>query len=245
MNSIEDDPWPTLREFCLTHSSIVEPLLIFCTHALRWHDSRCCGIVLKVFRSIILDFATAELNQILPEGSKQKPPDGATIPPSTASAVREYICSDVMKACITSIHEPYFVELQKEFAYFIATIVLAYKIHTTTARDVLVSLPNMKEAQIDSAIEYMCRKGATPRVQRTVILQLLGDLKGVSVSEMGKLSKSIGVPISKPSAKRPPRSKMAQQFMTEPAPNESTSRAGGAQDGNTDNLEGVAKLFDS
>ncbi|KAI1763712.1 ARM repeat-containing protein [Hypoxylon sp. FL1150] len=238
--------WPTLREFCLTHSSIVEPLLIFCTHALRWRDSRCCSVVLKVFRSIILDFATAELNQILPEGGKQKPPDGATIPPSTAAVVREYICSDVMKACITSIHEPYFVELQKDFAYFIATIVLAYKIHTTTARDVLVSLPNMKETEVDNAIEYMCRKGATPRVQRTVILQLLGDLKGVSVSEMGKLSKSIGVPISKPSsAKKPSRSKMAQQFMTAPAPNESTSRTGGDQDGNADNLEGVANLFDS
>ncbi|KAI1773737.1 ARM repeat-containing protein [Hypoxylon cercidicola] len=237
--------FPTLREFCLTHSSIVEPLLIFCTHALRWHDSRCCGVVLKVFRSIILDFATAELNELLPEGAKQKPPDGASIPASTAAAVREYICSDVMKACITSIHEPYFVELQKEFAYFVATIVLAYKIHTTTARDVLVSLPNMKEADVDNAIEYMCRKGATARVQRTVILQLLGDLKGVSVSEMGKLSKSIGVPTAKPSAKRPSRSKMAQQFMTTPTPNEGTSQIGGGQDGNADNLEGVANLFDS
>lgn len=196
---------------------------------------------------MILDFATAELNELLPPDQKQKPPDGATIPPSTAAAVREYICSDVMKACITSINEPYFVELQKEFAYFIATILLAYRAHTATARNVLVSLPNMKETEVDNAIEYMCRKGATPRVQRTVILQLLGDLKGVSVSEMGKLSKSIGVPMPKPSsAKRPSRSKMTQQFMTAPTPAAASNvQSGDGQDGNADNLEGVASLFDS
>ncbi|XXH01122.1 phosphatidylinositol 4,5-bisphosphate-binding protein [Hypoxylon texense] len=243
----DENEYPTLRQFCLTDPSIVEPLLIFCTHALRWHDSRCCSVVLKVFRSMILDFATAELNELLPPDQKQKPPDGATIPSSTAAAVREYICSDVMKACITSINEPYFVELQKEFAYFIATILLAYRAHTATARNVLVSLPNMKETEVDNAIEYMCRKGATPRVQRTVILQLLGDLKGVSVSEMGKLSKSIGVPMPKPSsAKRPSRSKMTQQFMTAPTPAATSNvQSGDGQDGNADNLEGVASLFDS
>ncbi|KAI0157063.1 ARM repeat-containing protein [Hypoxylon sp. FL1284] len=240
---VDEKSYPTLREFCLTDSSIVEPLLIFCTHALRWHDSRCCGVVLKVFRSFILDFATAEFNELVPEGAKQKPPDGASIPASTAAAVREYICSDVMKACITSIHEPYFVELQREFAYFIATMLVGYRLHTSTARDVIVSLPNIKESDVDEAIDFMCRKGATARVQRTVVLQLLGDLRGVSVSEMGKLSKSIGVSVTKPaSTKRPPRSKMAQQFMTTPTPNQGTSQTG---DGNADNLEGVANLFES
>lgn len=240
--------YPTLREFCLSHTSIVEPLLMFCTHAIRWRDSRCCGMMLRVFRSIIPDFAVTEAGPSRSVGAKQQqniPPCIVSIPPSTAAAIREYISSDVVKACITSIHEPYFVELQKEFASLIATIVVTYHHLTTTARDVLVSLPNMKQADIDRGIEHMMRTETSSRSQRGIILQLLGDLKGVSVSEMGKLSKSIGMlSTRKPlSGKRPVRSKMAQDFMTAPTPNNGTNNNG--QDGAADNLEGVASLFDS
>ncbi|KAI1385254.1 ARM repeat-containing protein [Hypoxylon trugodes] len=235
--------YPTLREFCLMHSSIVEPLLLFCTHAIRWRDSRCCGIMLRVFRSIIPEFARAP-------GAKQRV-DTAPIPPDTAAAIREYISSDVVKACITSIHEPYFVELQKEFASLVATIVVTYSPHTATARDVLISLPNMKQADVDGGIEYMMRSGTSSRGQRAVILQLLGDLKGVSVSEMGKLSKSIGwTSMNKaPATKKPVRSKMAQQFMTAPLsghnPTRSEATENGRDERNADNLEGVANLFES
>ncbi|KAL7620026.1 karyopherin [Parahypoxylon ruwenzoriense] len=234
--------YPTLREFCLMHSSIVEPLLMFCTHAIRWRDSRCCGIMLRVFRSIVPDFAAGERNSPRPVGPTQ-----ASIPPGTAAAIREYISSDVVKACISSIHEPYFVELQKDFAHLIATIVVTYSHLTTTARDVLASLPNMKPGDVDSGIAYMLRNETTSRGQRGVILQLLGDIKGVSVSEMGKLSRSIGVPTTKHSlAKRPLRSKMTQQFMTAPAQNSGPGAANNGQDdGNGDGLEGVASLFDS
>ncbi|KAI1371018.1 ARM repeat-containing protein [Hypoxylon crocopeplum] len=240
--------YPTLREFCLMHSSIVEPLLMFCTHAIRWRDSRGCSIMLRVFRSIIPDFAVTESDPSQSGRTKQHS-DRASVPPNTAAAIREYISSDVVKACISSIHEPYFVELQKEFASLVATIVVTYTPLTRTARDVLISLPNMKQADVDSGIEYMMRNETSSRGQRAVILQLLGDLKGVSVSEMGKLSKSIGMPsIKTPATKRPVRSKMAQQFMTNHAPNRNESRPdtnGNGQDGNGDNLEGVASLFDS
>ncbi|KAI2622669.1 ARM repeat-containing protein [Hypomontagnella submonticulosa] len=238
--------YPTLREFCLMNSSIVEPLLMFCTHAIRWRDSRCCGIMLRVFRSIIPDFA-AETTASRAADSKRG--NTAIIPPSTAAAIREYISSDVMKACLTSMSEPYFVELQKDLASLIATIVVTYSPLSRTARDVLVSLPGMTEATVDSGIEYMMRNGLSSRGQRGVILQMLGDLKSVSVSELGKLSKSIGTPQTKgPQAKRPSRSKMAQQFMTAHVPNGSRQDApsNGREDGNADNnLEGVANLFDS
>ncbi|KAI2469156.1 ARM repeat-containing protein [Annulohypoxylon bovei var. microspora] len=241
--------YPTLREFCLMHSSIVEPLLMYCAHAIRWRDSRCCAIMLRVFRSIIPDFVPAAANSSRAGGARQHV-DPSPIPPDTATAIREYISSDVVKACITSIHEPYFVELQKDFASLIASIVVTYSYLTSTARDVLISLPNTKQADVDSGIEYMMRKETSPRGQRAVILQLLGDIKGVSVSEMGKLSKSIGMPSTNSlPAKRPVRSKMAQQFMTAPAPNHNGSGSGSAsnghQDGSTDVLEGVASLFES
>ncbi|KAI1478565.1 ARM repeat-containing protein [Daldinia eschscholtzii] len=221
----------TLREFCLMHSSVVEPLLMFCTHAIRWHDSRCCNIMLRVFRSIVPEFSTG-------------------LPPSdTTAVIREYISSDVVKACITSIHEAYFVDLQKEFASLIAAILVTYNDFTQTARDVLLSLPNVKQADVDSGIEYMMRKETSSRGQRAVVLQLLGDIKGVSVSEMGKLSKSTRMPTKAPSAKRPIRSKMAQQFMTAPVPSHDTSGPGatsnGRENGNDNNLDGLASLFNS
>ncbi|KAI2627520.1 ARM repeat-containing protein [Hypoxylon sp. NC1633] len=232
--------YPTLREFCLMHSSVVEPLLMFCTHAVRWRDSRCCGIMLRVFRSIIPDFAAADFDPSRLGGANLRR-STVLIPPSTAAAIREYISSDVMKACITSIHEPYFVELQKEFASLVATIVVTYTNYTTTARDVLTSLPNMKQADVDRGIAYMMGSETNLRSQRGVILQLLGDLKGVSVSEMGKLNKSVGTSLAKtPSAKRPIRSKLAQHYMTAPAP-----ILNGPDDKNGDNLEGVATLFES
>lgn len=221
---------------------------MFCAHAIRWRDSRCCGIMLRVFRSIIPDFAPADANSSRAGGAKHQA-ENSPIPPATATAIREYISSDVVKACITSIHEPYFVELQKDFASVIAAIVVTYSHHTATARNVLISLPNIKQADVDSGIEYMMRKETGSKAQRAVILQLLGDLKGVSVSEMGKLSKSIAMPTANLPTKRPIRSKMAQQFMTAPAPNHNGSgpnnNTNGHQDGNTDVLEGVASLFES
>ncbi|KAI0012382.1 ARM repeat-containing protein [Xylariaceae sp. FL0662B] len=239
--------YPSLRKFCLMNSSIVEPLLLFCTHAIRWRDSRCCGIMLRVFRSIIPEFATTEST------SAAKPhADAIPIPANTASAIREYISSDVIKACVTSIHEPYFVELQKDLASLVAAILVTYSRLTTTGRDVLACLPNIKAGDVDNAIEYMLRKETSSRAQRAAVLDLLRDLKGVSVSEMGKLSKSIGVSaIKSPSAKRPTRSKMAQQFMTAPPPTNGASRPcgqstnNGPENGAGDGLEGVATLFDS
>lgn len=199
--------------------------------------------MLRVFRSIIPDFARA--NSTLSGSGKV---DAVSMPPEAAGAIRQYISSDVVKACISSIHEPYFVDLQKDYASLMATIVVAYSRLTPTARDVLVSLPNIKQTDVDNAIEYMMRKEVSSRSQRGVILQLLGDLKGVSVSEMGKLSKSIGIPSTRSngSSRRPTRSKMAQQFMTAPAPDHSQATPRNSQmEGNGDHLEGVSSLFDS
>ncbi|KAI1105441.1 ARM repeat-containing protein [Jackrogersella minutella] len=240
--------YPTLREFCLMHSSIVEPLLMFCTHTIRWRDSRCCGIMLRVFRSVVPDFAAPETDPSQTAGSNRHV-NTSLIPPDTAAAIREYISLNVVKACITSIHEPYFVELQKEFASLVATIVVTYSPFTSTARDVLISLPNIRPNDVDIGIEYMMRRETSSRAQRSVILQILEDLKGVSVSEMGKLNKSIGMPSTNLPAKRPVRSKMAQKFMEAPAPSLNGSRSdnmhNGQEDGNADNLEGVANLFES
>ncbi|RYP11473.1 hypothetical protein DL765_007782 [Monosporascus sp. GIB2] len=244
--SISDEAaqsYPTLRKFCLMHSSIVEPLLMFCTHVIRMRDSRCCGVMIRVFRSIVPDFAVSPETMTGESDAPNKSNgDAVPIPAATASVIREYISSDVIKACITSIHEPYFVELQKELASLIATIVVSYSPFTMTPRDVLLSLPNINPAEVDNKMQFMLRDESSSRQQRAAVLDLLRDLKGVSISEMGKLSKSVGQAAKAQSGKRPTRSKMAQQFMTAPPP--ATTAPGATTDANADsNLDGLANLF--
>lgn len=261
-------------------SSIVEPLLLFCTHAIRMRDSRCCSIILRVFRSIVPEFHITE-PAASPKPPPQAPPqpgedieghhhhhqhnppadqhlDTTPVAPEVASLIREYIASDVLRACITSFHEPYFVDLQKELASLIAAIIVYYSPLTQTPREVLLSLPNVRASDIDRLSEYMAKPGAHTRQQRALVLDLLKDLKGVSIAEMGKLPKSsAGALGSRGSKKASGRSKMAQQFMTEqpgngggPGGGSGGGPGGGASGGagrmaTPDGLEGVADLFAS
>ncbi|KAL3952314.1 hypothetical protein ACCO45_014031 [Purpureocillium lilacinum] len=209
--------FPSLRRFCLARQEIVEPLLVFCTHGVRMRDTRCCGMILRLFISLIPEFhipqqghGQARVGQGAQEPRIAGPPaNPSPVPPELASVIREYICSDVLKACVTSFHEPYFVEVQKELASLIATIVVYYGSLTATPRNVLLSLPNINPEELDRLSEYMTRPGSHMRQQRAIVMELLKDLKGVSVSEMGKLAKSAGFGGTS-RGKRHNRSKMAQ-----------------------------------
>jgi exportin-5 len=202
-----------MRNFCLTSSTILEPLLLFLTHAIRMRDSRSCGVVLRVFRSIIPDFG--------PSQQSDSP---------FSSSIREFISTDVLKACISSLHEPYFVELQKDLAYLIASILIHYSPGTETPRQILLSLPGIQESSVDKCIEYILRPGMQPRQQRALILDLLRDLKGVSISEQGRITKSA-------STVRKERSKMQREFMKEQPVKQENRRP-------SPSLEGLAGMFD-
>ena len=236
--------YPSLRNFCLMHSSIVEPLLVFCTRVIGVKDTRCCSIMLRVLKTVVPEFETVVIDPSTPvKNLEAKSLDNTWIPPNTASVIREYISRDIIMACVTSLHEPYFVEQQKELAALIATIVVSYRYHSTTARDILVSLPNMKAEEVDKGIEFMVKGATSFRGQRAVILELLRDLKGVSVSEMGKLTKSVGLPSSQRSSKKPTRSMMAQKFMTAPDSMNGGTEGTNASADNTNGLDGIAGLF--
>lgn len=242
---------PSLRKFCLMQSPIVEPLLLFCMHAISMRDGRCCGVVLRVFRSIVPEFCVPEsgvanTSEADHHHTESKPTNPFPIPPETSNAIREFISSDVLKACISSLHDPYFVESQKDIGALIATILVNYSSVTPTPRDIIISLPGIKEQDVLQTIDYISRPGMAHRQQRSLVLDLLKDLKGVSISEMGRLSK--GTPSKSESRfKRPQRSKMAQQFMNSPAPSGMASEvaATGAEDRRkTPDLEGVASMFE-
>lgn len=201
--------YPSMRKFCLTSSTILEPLLMFLTHAIRMRDGRCCGVVLRVFRSLIPEFADDS--------------------PLSAS-IREFISTDVLKACISSLNEPYFVDLQKELAQLIASILTYYSPLTTTPRQILLSLPGIDEPSVDKCIDYIMRQGMQQRQQRALVLDLLRDIKGVSISEQGRITKTA-------SAVRKERSKMQQEFLKEPTATAEDRKV-------SPGLEGVAGMFE-
>ncbi|KAL7951192.1 armadillo-type protein [Trichoderma barbatum] len=245
------EAYPSLRKFCLSHQQIIEPLLLFCMHGIRMRDIRCCGMLLRLFISLVPEFHSApghgsKKTQTTSDGpGASGAADASPVPSEIASAVREYISSDVMRACITSFHEPYFVDVQKELASLIATVVVYYSTITSTPTDVLLALPNVNPAELERLNAYVAKPGSHTRQQRAIVLEFLKDLKGVSVSEMGKLNKGFD---NSSRSKRTTRSKMAQGFMTSaPAASDAAGRkrveAAGGRD-TPDGLEGISNLFE-
>lgn len=235
--------YPSLRKFCLMNSSVIEPLLVFMSHAIRMHDGRCCGVVLKVFRSIIPEFRGVDAQgQRLPpvEPMRHAPiPDNFSIPEDTTKAVREYISTEILKACISSLHEHHFVDLQRELGNVIAAIIANYIHLTETPREILSSLPNMQQQEVDACLTKITQPGTSQRAQRVLVLGLLKDLKGVSIAEMGKVQKNIDFGSTKKKAST--RTEMQQQFMEAPPTNGQQANNGR----NSPDLTGIAGLFDN
>lgn len=213
-------------------------------------DTRCCGMVLRLLISLVPEFQPhSGARKTQPDGTLA-PGDPSPIPAEIASAIREYLSADILRACLTSFHEPYFVEVQKELASLIAAVYVHYSPVTMTPHNLLTSLPNVEASELELLKPYMAKPGSHSRQQRAVVLELLRDLKGVSVSEMGKLAKSAGLGSSGNRVKRAGgRSKMAQGFMTEPAEqNNGATRmeqVSGGRRTTPDALDGVSNLFDS
>lgn len=204
IGGVDVQKWPTMRNFCLASTPILESLLLFSTHAIRMRDTRSCGVVLRVFRSIVPAF-------------------------ERMPAIREFVSAEVMKACITSLHEPYFVDLHKDLAQLIASILIHYCKFTETPKQILLSLPGLNESSVEKCIEYVTNVATQQRQQRALVLDLLDDLKGVSISEQGRILKAAAT-IKKE------RSKMQQEFMTI-QPVEPNTKQG------SPDLDGVANLF--
>ncbi|KAK5126308.1 hypothetical protein LTR85_010544 [Meristemomyces frigidus] len=197
---------PTLSDLVLSDPTVLEPLILFCTHALRMRDTRCCVTICKVFRSIVPLFQSSN---------------------APAPQVREFICTEVLKACITSINEPYFADMQKDLAALIAQIVLLYSRLTNTPRDVLLSLPDMNASKVDKALAKM-NKAQSERQQRALVLELLAGVRGVSIYEVGKIARE--------TPKQKGKSGVQEQYM------EVEQRAT-IENGEETGLESVAALF--
>lgn len=168
-------------------------------------DTRSCSSITRVLHSLVPEF------------------DGAT---PVAIEVREFISTEVLKACITSLHDSYFVDMQKDLADLIASIVTTYSGKTDTPKNILLSLPSMADVKVDRTIRQLIRAPENSRQRRALILDLLAGLRGVSISEQGK--------VLKPDTKI--RSAMQEKYMTmDVQPDEGREVS--------PDLEGFAKLF--
>lgn len=195
-----------MRTLILSEPSVLEPLILFCTHALRMRDSRCCTLICRILRSILPSFTANE-------------------PP--APQVREFISTEVLKACITSLNEPYFADIQRDLANLIANILALYSPLTPTARDILLSLPDMSAQKVDSAIERIVAS-ASERTQRVLVLELLEGVRGVSIHEMGKIDRRDG---------KGKKSALMMQYM------QVEEKSGGGKREQSPQLEGMAEMF--
>ncbi|KAK2745216.1 hypothetical protein FQN55_006341 [Onygenales sp. PD_40] len=215
-STAQPSPNESIRNFILSSPQILEPIILFCTHALRMHDTRCCTIITRVIRSILEAFV----------------PTSNTPDTPTAASIREFISNDILKACITSVHEPYFVDMQKDLAQLIAHIWLLYGTLTDTPRNIMLSLPGMSEAKVVATHEAMLRSSST-RQQRALVLDLLEGLRGVSISEQGRIA-------GPAHARRKGRSTFQERYMT----TQMEGQEGGKVDvNNGPDLTGVADMF--
>ncbi|KAI9801654.1 MAG: hypothetical protein M1833_002336 [Piccolia ochrophora] len=175
----------SMRAFVLSSLPILRPLILFCTHALHMRDSRSCAIIIRVFRSIVPDFASPS-----PQTSSSTDPSTTTTAPNeqdtTTAAIREHISHSVLQAAITSLHASYFVDLQKDLASLIATIFTLYTPLTATPRQVLLSLPGVSAPKLDRTANALFAVAGNGRQQRALVLELLESVRGVSVAEMGR-----------------------------------------------------------
>ena len=204
-NGYGQEAKPTIRDLVLEDLRVLEPMILFATHGLRMRDGRSCSYICRTFRTLVPLFL----------GEQAPKPQ-----------VREFISTEVLKAAITSLNEPYFADMQKGLASLIALILQEYSPRTSTPREVLLSLPNMQAAAVDKTLRKLCAQ-PTPgeRMQRALVLQLLEGVRGVSIYEAGKI--------------RPKKvEKVHRQYMeVEKAP--PTQVVNGHEAG----LEGVAGLF--
>lgn len=196
-----------VRSFILGTPEILKPLILFCTHAIRMRDTRSCSLIARVLGSLVPEFETIG------------PID---------TEVREFLSTEVLKACITSLHDSYFVDLQKDLAQLIASIIITYVPRTDTPRQILLSLPSMPAEKIDRAIKQLYKAHENTRQQRAIVLDLLESLRGVSISEQGR--------VAKPDPKKI-RSAMQERYMAV------DMQGDGKEKEPSPDLGGVAEMF--
>ncbi|KIW89253.1 uncharacterized protein Z519_10106 [Cladophialophora bantiana CBS 173.52] len=187
---LTDSTQQTMREFLLSNVLILEKLLVLITHSLAFKDTKSSYQMLMTAHRLVPEFASDRY-----------------ISGQEAAAVREYISTEMLKTAITCLNDGYFADQQVYYSQLIATIWLSYGLPnhipvtetvpaherpplTSTPRDVILSLPGMTEAKVAHASTLLLKEasmGNRSKRLRAIILALLEGVRGVRVSELGKI----------------------------------------------------------
>lgn len=194
---------PPICDFIFSSPSVLEPILLFCNTCIRVRDTRCVNTTVRVLRMLLPRF-------------------------KSPSPIHDYICHEILKNAIISLHEPYFVDCQKDLASLIAGII---HLDDQTPLSIILSLPGMADtARVERKLAKLRAVNRTDeRQQRSIVLDLLSSVRGVSIHEQGKMER----------AKPKKKTAFQEQYMSvEPDANAIVR-------GTSPGLEGVAGMFDS
>lgn len=191
-------------DFIFSAPAVLEPILVFCNSCIRVRDTRSVVTIVRVLRNLLARF-------------KEKSP------------IRDYFCNDILKNAITSLHEPYYVDCQKELASLIAGII---HLDDDTPRSIILSLPGVggDAARVDRRLDKLrSANRSDDRMQRSIVLDLLSSVRGVSIHEQGR--------IERPKPKK--KTAFQEQYMSvDQQPPAAIVR------GNSPELAGVAGMFE-
>lgn len=211
--------YPPMRDVLLTHPAVLEILVLFLTHALRMQDSRSCTSVTRTLRSIVPAFTADAPPPLQPhnredhDGRSQTAPPPArnvlVVDPAAAAGVRGFFTTEVLMACLGSLHDAYFADVHKDIAALIVAILVHFAPASRSAtaavapsapeledpaRAVLLSLPGMTPAVVDGHLASIRVTSVGPkatlpleRARRAEVLALLEGVRGVSMYELGKV----------------------------------------------------------
>jgi len=191
---------PPMCDFILSHPAVLEPILLFCNNTIRVRDTRSVIMNVRILRTLLPRF-------------KEKSP------------IRDYFCNDILMSAISSLHEPYFVDCQKDLAALIAGII---HLDDQIPRSIILSLPGMgDEYRLDRRLAKLkAANRQDDRMQRSLVLDLLSSIKGVSIHEQGKIQR----------AAPKKRSAFQEQYMSVDQPAQIVR-------GTSPGLAGVADMF--
>jgi exportin-5 len=191
---------PPICDFILAAPEVLEPILVFCNSCIRVRDTRSVVTIVRVLRTLLPRF-------------KEKSP------------IRDYYCNDILMNAITSLHEPYFVDCQKELASLIAGII---HLDDQIPRGIILSLPGMGESgKTDKKLAKLkVANRSDDRMQRSIVLDMLSSVRGVSIHEQGKIER----------AKPKKKTAFQEQYM-------SVDDKVAIVRGNSPELAGVADMF--
>lgn len=155
-------PHSKFADFIVSRPDILGPILLFAKAALSFRDTRSCGAIIRTLRGLIPQF-------------------------SDPSEVRTFICTEILQAAIISLNNPYFVDVQRDLASLIAQIIT---LDTETASTIILQLPGMTtQADRTQAILQKIKASEKDKLARGWVLELLKEVRGVSIHEIGKMER--------------------------------------------------------